>query len=182
MSEEQDGIPLTTELLQYLTFMPQGDDLVLIVLKGHLLLEQQLEQIIKQVVAHGDILDDARLTFVHKAVLAKAMCWTEHENSMWDFIDALNTLRNDIVHSLGNDKTDGRLQKALAKHEATLNAEEVKKVANFSTANRLKHAVMITMGFLGAYLGDATSYRVINDETQKARQYILGQVVKGKGP
>ncbi len=31
MAKEERRQPLTTELLQYLTFMPQGDDLVLIV-------------------------------------------------------------------------------------------------------------------------------------------------------
>lgn len=182
MTEKERGQPLTTELLQYLTFMPQGDDLVLIVLKGHLLVEQQLEQIIQKVVAHGAVLDEARFTFAQKVLLAKSMCWSHHESPIWNFIEALNTLRNDIAHSLGSDKTDGRLQKALNKHEATLNPKELLEVADYSTANRLKHAVMITMGFLGSYLGDAMSYRRINDETQKAQQFIMEKSSREKDP
>lgn len=174
MAEEAErrktkSVPLTTELLDYMAYMTPGDDLVLIVLKGHLLIEQLLDRIVQTIVAHGEMIDD-RFGFAHKLTLARAMCWSQEMNPIWAFIGALNSLRNDVAHSLGNDKTEGRLKRALDAHETFLGPEEVKEVAGFDTADRLKHAVMQTMGFLGSYLADAAAYRMTVDEMLEARR------------
>jgi hypothetical protein len=167
--KEKKSVPLMTEHLDFMAHMPTGDDLVLIVLKGHLLIEQQLERIIQTIVAHGQMIDDDQFGFALKCALARAMCWSQEKNPIWDFIGALNALRNDIAHSLGSDKTERRLKKALDAHESFLNAEEVNEIAEFGTPDRLKHAIMETMGFLGSYLADAGAYRMTVNEMYKAR-------------
>jgi hypothetical protein len=44
--------------------MTPGEDLVLIVLKGHLLIEQQLNRIIESIVAHGNLMDGIRFNLI----------------------------------------------------------------------------------------------------------------------
>jgi len=54
---------LDANLQRYAKHMPPGDDLTLIILKGHLLVEEVLERIIRTIVAPGDLLEDVRLSF-----------------------------------------------------------------------------------------------------------------------
>jgi hypothetical protein len=150
---------VTKELLDFLAHMPQGDDFILIVLKGHLLIEQMLEEIIRTIVAHGDMIEDVRMSFELKAKLAQAMCWGQHKNPFWNFIFSLNTLRNDLAHTLGSEKTDQKLGRVIASHEATLTDDEKAELAEAQTSDRLKHAVIQTMGFLRSYSTDAHMYR-----------------------
>lgn len=164
----------------YLEHMPEGNDLILIVLKGHLLIEQLLEQIIQTVVAHGAVLANHRFQFSQKVPLARSMAWSQRDNKLWDFIVALNTYRNDVAHSLGSEKSEARLKKVMEAHEATLTAEELNEVSGQSDADRLRHAIMLTMGFLGKFLEDAKAYRSIIDATLAAKKASTAKAGESK--
>jgi hypothetical protein len=151
-------------LRRYLEHMPEGDDVTLIVLKGHLLVEELLDRTICTVVAHGDLLDEARLSFVQKTLLARAMCWTKRDSDMWDLVTSLNTLRNDLVHQLDSTKFEDRLRRVLQAHLSSIEDSEDRDQMQAETVpNQLRFAIVYMMGFLGSYEDDAKGYRSLVD-------------------
>jgi len=81
----------------------ERDDEALIVLKGHLVIEELITAAIEKFVWHGEYIERARLTFAHKMQLARAISMDHHQNTMWDLIDKLNAVRNKLAHSLDGE-------------------------------------------------------------------------------
>jgi len=74
-------------------------DVDLLILKGHLLVEQFLTSLIESYCRKPEFLEDARLSFFNKVKLAR--CFVIHpmpDDSIWDNIECLNRLRNEISH------------------------------------------------------------------------------------
>lgn len=80
-----------------------GADLQMILLKGHLLIEEQLQAFIDSHVTDPDHLSQARLTFHQRLILARAFHPAPDTFGyfwVWDAARLLNTLRNKMVHNL----------------------------------------------------------------------------------
>ncbi len=60
---------------RYMRILPPTTDLTLLVLKGHLLIEEQLNLFLETELKHYSILKDARLTFLQKLKIVQSMCW-----------------------------------------------------------------------------------------------------------
>jgi hypothetical protein len=160
---------ITAEILRYAEHMPNGDDLTLITLKGHLLIEEILERIIRTIVAHGELLDDARLSFAQKTALARSMCWTKHDSDMWDLIVSINSLRNEFAHQLASPKVDSKLQRTIDLFLQSLEKPESRREKTaLPRAQQLKDAIVYCMGFLGQYERDARGYRRMVDSLTNA--------------
>ena len=87
---------------RFMILMPGIDDLDLIILKGHLLIEEQLRTIVKKRI-RGYIaldLDNHSWSFFHVVHLAEALCHNEDDEIIWECIRKLNKIRNDIAHIL----------------------------------------------------------------------------------
>ena len=86
--------------------MPEGSDVSLFVLKGHLLIEWVLDRIVKNHSLHPDYIDEAKLSFYHKVFVARALspAGAAETDTEWVSVLKFNTLRNDFVHSLESDK------------------------------------------------------------------------------
>ena len=88
----------------------ESDDAALIVLKGHLVLEERLTAVIEKFVFEPDFIDRARLSFAQKVAIARSMSLDQSRNSVWELIDKLNTLRNKLAHSLDGEPRAKALQ------------------------------------------------------------------------
>jgi hypothetical protein len=73
-------------------------DPVLVILKCHLLFEEQLERLIVAFLAKPSKFADLRLRFEQKLILAEALC--AEVGTYRPAIAKLNTLRNKLAHSL----------------------------------------------------------------------------------
>jgi hypothetical protein len=74
-------------------------DVDLLVLKGHLLVEQFLTSLIESYCWRPRFLEDAKLSFFNKVKLAR--CFVKHpmrDDSVWDNVECLNRLRNELGH------------------------------------------------------------------------------------
>ncbi|MFA5252888.1 MAG: hypothetical protein WC454_09940 [Phycisphaerae bacterium] len=89
--------------------MPHSKDPTLVVLKGHLLVEEQLQGIIEDQLSSTSMLKDARLTFYQKLKLAQCIIGrkfsekTNFENREYDFgkaTEKLGELRNKLAHNI----------------------------------------------------------------------------------
>lgn len=54
----------------------------LVILKGHLLIEESLNFIIENFVHHSEFMNNAKLTFYQKLNIARSMSLSEQDNSM----------------------------------------------------------------------------------------------------
>ena len=85
---------------RYFRLMPRHSSADLLILKGHLLIEEQLQLIITEHFGSGDFLDDARFSFSQKFHIVKAIAGnTGMWPQIWRAIDKLNKLRNSTAHS-----------------------------------------------------------------------------------
>jgi hypothetical protein len=90
--------------------LPDTDDLALLALKGHLLVEEILDVLIKSYCAEPRHLDSVEIRFFVKAKIARALTGNIFPDSMWKMIDALNTVRNDLAHALESKKLKERIR------------------------------------------------------------------------
>ena len=94
-------------------------DPALLILKTHLILEQALTAEVAANVRHPRFLKKANLRFHQILNFAKAMFYESTDNEgrvrdidqIWDALEALNTLRNQLAHHLEPDDTAKLLQR-----------------------------------------------------------------------
>ncbi len=77
-------------------------DLGLIILKGHLLLEEQLKIIISERMKKPEALElyTSKWGFNQVVCLTEALCSGEVQDDLWKCLRKLNRLRNDMAHQL----------------------------------------------------------------------------------
>jgi len=92
-------------------YLPETDDLSLLTLKGHLLVEEILDVLIKSHCQEPQHLDNVEIRFLVKAKIARALTGGLFPDSMWLMIEALNTVRNDLAHSLESKKLKEKILK-----------------------------------------------------------------------
>jgi hypothetical protein len=80
--------------------LPIAKDPTVVILRGHLLIEELLNDIISFHLKDPSAIKDARLTFFQKMRLAQGILGNKKDNSTWKAIEVLNKLRNQISHRL----------------------------------------------------------------------------------
>ena len=91
----------------FLLMLPRGKDHELTLLKGHLLIEEQVRALIDRRLKNPSTLKEANSQLsAHQAIqLARAFFQPDHQLRVWTSIQKLNKLRNDIAHNLWTKST-----------------------------------------------------------------------------
>ena len=117
--------PLGFDILERADTLLKGiADLTLLVLKAHLLLEEELYNQLRRLFPNPAQYDRLNLRFVQNVILARAFCIrktdegepVQHVELCWDALEALNTFRNRLAHNL----EPGDVQNLLARLQLTL--------------------------------------------------------------
>jgi hypothetical protein len=139
-------------VFRYDEHMPDTDDLALIVLKGHLLVEEMLVELSHLLLPNAAFLDEANLRFHQLAHIIRAAEPTKPHDNSWSLILALNSLRNELVHNLEPPKLEKRLQVlfAIAGDVQAYGDIQIDKSrdSELETDERLRQAVIDCMQFL----------------------------------
>jgi len=140
--------------------MEQVDDVAHVLLKGHLLIEEGVNRVLEQYVFHREHLREARLSFHHKVLLARALCLRKNTFGVWELIGAINSLRNVLAHSLQSPERQKKLAtlKAIYFREAA-EFESIEEVKKQSDAAILTRACSHCGGFLATFEGDSKAFR-----------------------
>ncbi len=137
---------------KYREFVKNGDEVSLLVLKGHLAVEELLTAIVKTILGSNEEINDARLSFHQKRLLAKAGAGRNSQDTVWKILEAINSLRNDIGHNLEPTKSTILINKI----ESQLKNRDPEGYALIpdldNKADILSHAVSFCIGYLEAYL------------------------------
>ena len=80
--------------------LPRSDDETLLVLKIHLLIEEQLRHLLGERVANPEVLTEAEFDCFQVICLCEAICGSELDSKHWKALRKMNKLRNDIAHQL----------------------------------------------------------------------------------
>lgn len=104
------------------------DELQQCVLKGHLIIESALDSIISFIFSHPEHIEDRRFGFVHKVNIARAYFVGRNKSQMWDLVLAINSVRNEIAHTLGGEKRQKKMSEVRRLYLAVIEDEEARKV------------------------------------------------------
>jgi hypothetical protein len=97
--------------LRVMKHLSQQGDLSLIVLKGHLIVEELLFTVVTSAVRYPEALTSANLSFYQLASVAKAFFYEDSVAPIWDAIFELNKLRNALAHNLDLPDLENRLRR-----------------------------------------------------------------------
>ncbi len=137
------------------------DDTAQIILKGHLVAEDLMNQALEAYVHHGEHVGDARLQFNQKLELCKSISVSENKNNMWNLIKKLNVVRNALSHSLDVE----RREKAINSLRSIYDQEFDIKYRNIEGLSEEAALCQIAMagalGFLHSFLSEAQRFEGI---------------------
>lgn len=137
---------------QFMEHFQYVDATAQVVLKGHLLIEETLDTIIGKFVYHPEHLHNANLRFAQKLDVAKSMSLDEHSNEMWELAKGINSLRNELSHSLKSEKRHQKTQRVL---ELYLKLLENKELA---TQHKQESEELVLMWAISFFLGFLASF------------------------
>ena len=109
MSDKQVSQRQIDAFRRFLKLLPRGEDLTLVILKGHLLIEEQVRQIIAERMKRPNALIDARLECYQAICIAEALC-PEEEEYVWNAVKKLNNIRNELAHKTEPVGIDDRIE------------------------------------------------------------------------
>lgn len=104
-------------ILRWDDFMPDTEDLSLIVLKGHLLVEEMLTELLEHILPFPQHIEALNLRFSHKVSIVRAACKHEENNKAWNLINTLNKTRNELIHNLEPPKLEKVLKNLFSIHK-----------------------------------------------------------------
>jgi len=137
---------------KYKEFMEHGDNESILILKGHLVIEELLTSILKAVTGGDKEVESARLSFHQKRLLAKATAGRNREDGAWKIMETINSLRNDIGHNLEPKKSEELINK-LKDQLKGRDSEAYSLIPNPNNNEQvISHVISFCIGFLEAYL------------------------------
>lgn len=123
--------------------MPDGEDITLIILKAHLLVEELLDEIIGEYCRNKQALKNVQISFSVKLKLAEALSGRDDLSHGWKMVEKLNSLRNALAHSLEHPLEKRRLDGFLS-----LYYEHPGKTSKISTSEDLRSAIYLLFVYI----------------------------------
>ena len=85
---------------KFYMLLPKSDDVALLILKLHLLVEEQVRAFVDERLPNAAALEDAKLGCHQAICLAEALSTETIHAKVWEAARKLNSLRNHIAHTL----------------------------------------------------------------------------------
>lgn len=94
--------------------LSHGKDLDLVILKGHLLIEEQVKEIVREKLSNPGALNIDRMTCHQAICLAQALLPIGYKKEFWSATKKFNELRNNIAHKLTQEEREAKTNKFIA--------------------------------------------------------------------
>ena len=134
---------------RYAGFLPETEDVSLVVLKGHLVIEELLVALVERHCFNPKSLTKARLSFAQTTYIAQALFRLPESAPWWEPIQKLNTLRNSLVHQLQPKELEDKVT-ALYSLCWKPKAEDSIVIEPITLAGKAKFSITYLMGQLAA--------------------------------
>ena len=141
------------------------DELTLAVLKGHLIIEGALDNILATIFFYPEHVNAAHLGFVKKVHIARAYALRKNKLPVWNMILTINALRNELAHKLeGEKRTKMDDLRMLYDEQYTPGSEDAKKARSKMEDHTIVYLTCIRCTeFLGTYEYNLKGLRKIID-------------------
>jgi hypothetical protein len=101
MSEPEISKRRLQAFKRFLERLPHGKDVDLFILKAHLLIEEQINALIRERLESPDtLLAEERFESIYRIRLAQSFFERDHAPWLWHAVVQLNKLRNRVAHSI----------------------------------------------------------------------------------
>lgn len=129
--------------------MPRSSTLTLIVLTGHLLIEEELNKCLAAKLREPTALFDARLNFSQRLALFHALLGSEKDYPFpYSSLEKLNALRNQLAHNLEPKDLENRIKTFLEELEES---GYDKEFGEEKLATRLRRCIALLCGVLSGF-------------------------------
>ena len=148
--------------------LPAGNDLTLVTLKGHLLVEEALDEIIAIACSEPKHLENQNLPFRFKPLLARALFGHLLWPALWPLVEALNAVRNNLAHHLDSPELQQRVIRFLnvrMKHAQLLHDPPIVPSDPSAIAEQFRADVSLLISQL---TGGALFVRTVTKQAQPA--------------
>jgi hypothetical protein len=105
-------------------FPRRSNDLTLVVLKGHLLLEEIVNRLLSALLREPKAIEGANLRFHQKLCLIRALLPKGRGDRLYNAAEKLNTLRNKLAHHLDYPEIEAQVRDFLSLCEEPEDPEE----------------------------------------------------------
>ena len=146
---------------RFLELLPHGKDIDLVILKGHLLIEEQVKEIIRQKLPNPDAINIDRMSCHQAICLAQALLPIGHEEEFWGAAKKLNELRNNIAHKLSPEEREQKIDKFVACVPVDWEGEDKSQTFELSIWSLFAYI----SGFVDGALSDDMKYMVPSKKT-----------------
>src|SRR5690242_6197962 len=107
--KEKETEPNSKYFAEFKKPFDEVDELTQSVLKGHLIMEGAIDNILSLMFFHPELAQRARLRFGQKVEIVRAYALQEHNNSIWKLVAAISELRNEIAHKLEGPRREEKI-------------------------------------------------------------------------
>lgn len=126
----ESQVELADKTSRFIELMPLGEDQVLTILKGHLLIEELITELLKTKLEQSDnplgIKIDSGTMFAQKLNLYWAIAQHDLEFDVWCYLKELNSIRNKMAHTIepqGIDEKIKSFNNAISSHKTYMMPE-----------------------------------------------------------
>ncbi len=102
------------------SILPEGDQLELLTLIGHLLIEREIYKVLRSEIDHAKYLEDAELQFHQLVKIYKALFYKTGYDQFWAGVKKLNKIRNEYAHNLNSQKVEKLISELLETFEEVI--------------------------------------------------------------
>uniref|UniRef100_UPI004047FF57 hypothetical protein n=1 Tax=Aliarcobacter sp. TaxID=2321116 RepID=UPI004047FF57 len=146
---------------KFLNELKHVDDTAQIILKGHLVIEDLMNESIKNFVFHAENIEEAKLQFHQKILLCKSMSTSNNKHNMWNLLKHINNVRNSLSHSLDKDRRN-KVIKALQSNYDQEFDKETRSIKGLSDEAGLCIASIVgVLGFLHSFSNEIKRFKEI---------------------
>jgi hypothetical protein len=148
---------------RFLSLLPRTGDPLVILLKGHLLLEEQLYSILRAWIPDSSNVEKARLSFNQKLYLARGIVGSlTTRNAWWDALQELNGIRNKLAHQTEPGDIDALTSELIKICESDDGFELICRKPVFHGITKLHNALLFLSSTLNAL---AAAVEVVRDHS-----------------
>lgn len=138
---DKEKLESATDVIQMFDkHMPRAKDITLIILKGHLLIEQVLTDILDTELSYSKALYDAKMSFSNRLAVVKSIYGTD-SSFPYGVIENLNSLRNQLVHNLEPKDIKSKLDDFIIKTKQS-KVGLLSEYKQLESSDRLKLAII----------------------------------------
>jgi hypothetical protein len=142
--------PDDPSLSRFQRYLPKGRDVTLIILRGHLLVEEELNELLELLVHNPQHLQKARLSFAQRVRLVHALYPARGASEpLMVAIEKLNSLRNSLAHQLEPKDLTASICQFNAAALASVSKSGRADVEKSYTIKELKMSIAFLVGRLG---------------------------------